>query len=474
MNFPGLLRAFWNDLPPQAPARWASLFLSFCVFTLLISLAATQAFLALAAAFYAVHLLQSRRDEQDHWAIKFPPVLLPLALFCLLTVISIFFSTDRVIGWFAVRKLVLFLIILLTVNLVVSRRHLGKLYAGLFFESALAAVVGSVQFVRQYQTVRALHPGRIYFYLTASRIRGFMGHWMNFGGQQMLVFLALAALLLLAARGRRPAVSPSGPAGRQALGGSALWWGILVLIGISIVLNSTRGVWLGCFVSTIYLVARWRARWLWALPVLVAVTYVASPSLLHKRLGSVEHPSADPSLSIRFEMWRNGLRMIRAHPWLGVGPDNIPEVYNSYLPPGVTAEIGYHDHLHNDYLQFAAERGVPCLAAWLWFMLALLSKMFGARKRLEGSSGPRGPSGKQDSDAQQPEDGVAGHGLQYRVRAHPVWVVDAAIACWLALMTEGFFEFNFGSSPVLMVFLFMISTPFAEALDPRRLASPNP
>ena len=35
--------------------------------------------------------------------------------------------------------------------------------------------------------------------MTLTRNHGFMGHWMNFGGQQMLVFAALLAFLLLSA-----------------------------------------------------------------------------------------------------------------------------------------------------------------------------------------------------------------------------------------------------------------------------------
>jgi hypothetical protein len=39
------------------------------------------------------------------------------------------------------------------------------------------------------------------------------------------------------------------------------------------------------------------------------------------------------------------------------------------------------------------------------------------------------------------------------------WVADAALAGWFAFFFEGFFEFNFGTSPVLMVFLFVMSAP---------------
>jgi O-antigen ligase len=132
-------------------------------------------------------------------------------------------------------------------------------------------------------------------------------------------------------------------------------------------------------------------------------------------------------------MWRVGWRMIQTHPFLGVGPNNIPETYTLYLPPGVNPIVGYREHLHNDYLQLGAERGVPCLLAWLWFMGALGWHTLRVRRRWI----------RDDSQ-----------------RAH-AWFADAAFACLLALLTEGCFEFNFGTSPVLMVFLFMVSAPFA-------------
>jgi len=88
--------------------------------------------------------------------------------------------------------------------------------------------------VVRYRHLRAVHPDRIYYYLTFERIHGFMGHWMNFGGQQMLVFAALVAFLLLAPRVKK------------------FWWIVLAIVALSIVLNFTRGVWLGCFVAAIY------------------------------------------------------------------------------------------------------------------------------------------------------------------------------------------------------------------------------
>ena len=422
-----------GELPRPRVGRWASIVFSLYVLTLQISIAASQTALAAAAVLYAVHLLK------DKPGLRFLPVKLPLGLFCIFSVLSIFWAVNPDAGWFAVRKLVLFVVWLLAVNLVVSARHLQRLLDALFLMASLTGLVAIVQFVLQYRDVRAHHPGEIYRYLESTRIHGFMGHWMNFGGQQMLVFAFLLAFLLLS-NVEKPQGWIASPALQHSdqnastqtqnpvssFRVSLLWWILFAPVVIAIVLNFTRGVWLGCFVATIYLVARWKPRALWAMPVLLALVYVAAPSLVRERIRLAVHPAQEPALSIRLEMWQVALRMIGAHPWAGVGPNNIEEVYNLYLPPGKTPEVGYHNHFHNDYLQFAAERGLPCLASWLWLVAALGWSIWKTRSRLSSQK----------------------------------WIADAALAAGLAILVEGCFEFNFGTSPVLMLFLFVTSTPF--------------
>ena len=402
-NLKELLRTVWQDLPAPRWARWASLFFSLSVLSFLISIAASQFLLALAGVCFAVHLVSDRPS------LRFPPVKAPLVLFCFLTIVAIFGAADPAVGWAVVRKFVLFAIMLLAANLVASRKHMMILYQGLFLVSGVAALVAAGQLVVRYAKVRELHPDQIYYQMAfEQRVTGFMGHWMQFGGQQMLVFAALAAFLLLG-RFRRP-----------------LWWGVCGLIAASIVFGLTRGVWLGAFAASVYLLARWKPRWIAVLPVLLLAGWLVAPSILRERVHNALNPSGDPALSIRLEMWQVGLRMIRAHPWLGVGPNNIVPEYPLYLPPGKSPIIGYHGHLHNNFLQLGAERGLPALAAWLWFMGALAWHFWRARRR-------------------------AG------------WMADAALAAWLAIIVEGFFEFNFGSSQVLMLFLFLASVPTAAA-----------
>lgn len=434
IDFRRQIDAAWQDLPGPGPLRWASFFFTLFALALLLSVAAAQVFFSCAGLCYAIDLIRRPRVPE------FPPIKLPLALFCILTVLSIGWAENPAVGWTAVRKLTLFLIILFAVNLITSRRHLVFIYRLMFVESALAGLVAAAQFVVQYRQMRAEHPAQFYYYMTLMRIHGFMGHWMTFGGQQMLIFIALAAYVMGAARNPTDelALSPPAPATAQhapkSRRATLFWWVILAMVFVSLVLNFTRGVWLGCAIALLYLVARWRMRLLWALPVGAMAIYLAAPSLLRERLQTLIHPSTDPAIAVRFEMWHVGLAMIRRHPLVGVGPNNINEVYLAYLPRGIVPVAAWHEHLHDVYLQLAAERGLPCFAAWLWLMGLLGWHSYRIRQKLA-------------------RDSVAG----------AIWIADACFAGWLAFVAEGFFEFNFGTTPVLMVFLLLVSVPFKLA-----------
>ena len=330
-------------------------------------------------------------------------------LFCLTTISSVLLSTNIGVGVFAIRKLVLFVVILLTANLIVSLPHLRFLLKGLFLEAGFVSLIAARQVFVQYLEARTLAPEELYFTMTYTRATGLMGHWMDFSGQQMLVLAILGAFCLW-----RP---------------KAKWIAVFGLVGVSVILSFTRGAWLGSAAAVGLLLTLKRPRLLWGIPVVALAAWLLAPSLVRERVASLLHPTSDLSISIRFEMFQVGWNMIRRHPGLGVGPNRVNEVYEEFLPEGMTPIQGYHAHLHNNPLQLAAERGLPCLFAWVWLMALWGWRIFGMRRRL-GDSG---------------------------------FIADGALAAWLALLLQGMFEFSFGSSEVLMLFLFLTTVPFVAA-----------
>jgi O-antigen ligase len=74
-------------------------------------------------------------------------------------------------------------------------------------------------------------------------------------------------------------------------------------------------------------------------------------------------------------MWQDGLRLIGQHPWFGVGMETIRNHWSEW---NIRAFTYFHDesHFHNDMIQIAVERGIPALAAWLWFVIAYVIFLF--------------------------------------------------------------------------------------------------
>jgi O-antigen ligase len=127
--------------------------------------------------------------------------------------------------------------------------------------------------------------------------------------------------------------------------------------------------------------------------------------------------------------------MIKAHPFLGVGPEQVGPQFESYVPSDVPRPLphGYYGHLHNIYYHYAAERGVPALLALLW----LLGRAFYDFVRtLRGSL---------DSECR--------------------WVLYAALAVLIAVMLSGYEEVNLGDSEVLAMFLAVVACGYVAVME---------
>lgn len=96
----------------------------------------------------------------------------------------------------------------------------------------------------------------------------------------------------------------------------------------------------------------------------------------------------------RFLIWRDSWHLIREHPWMGVGLGGygtVFQIYQSHLPDTLQTS-----HAHNDYLQLAAELGLPVATAlaalvwgYWWQTVRRLRRWSGSRKADEGREAGR-------------------------------------------------------------------------------------
>ena len=239
------------------------------------------------------------------------------------------------------------------------------------------------------------------------RPQGTLTHYMTYSGEIMLVVGAAVARLLFRREDR-------------------LWTALVMpVLLVALALTFTRSAWVGaCGAIGVLLVLKDR-RLLAALPVLVAVFIMLAPQPIIDRAYSMFDLN-DPTNRDRVAMAKAGLGMVRDHPVVGVGPNMVKEQYAAYRDPGAVEARPVH--LHNVPIQIAAERGLPALAIWLAFIALVAFDL------LKGLGTPR-------------------------TRA----LSAGGLAAVVAMLTAGLFEYNFGDSEFHMLFLVLITLPYAAA-----------
>jgi putative inorganic carbon (hco3(-)) transporter len=349
--------------------------------------------------------------------LRVPPCWVLLLVFIVGTLASLALSPDPAAGLSQVRKLYVFLIVVVTATALRSARDVVRTFLLCGVAGALSALWSFVEFWQRWHAARAL--GRqFYTYYIGDRTSGFMSHWMTFGGQMSIVALLLSAVLLWAPPRRR-----------------VLWWTAVALMVIALILSFTRGMWLAQIAGGLYLVARWRARLLLLIPVLLVVGFFAAPQPVRQRIRSMYQPHGDTDSNYhRLVTWRTGIEMVRAHPWFGVGPEMVGRDFRRYLPVvGPPLPVGWYGHLHNIYLQYAAERGIPILIAFLWLVGKVLRDWLLAARTAVGENAA---------------------------------VLHGCLAGLIAVLVGGVFEFNLGDSEVLMLFLALLACGYVA--EPQR------
>ncbi|MEP7367697.1 MAG: O-antigen ligase family protein [Acidobacteriota bacterium] len=363
----------------------------------LVSIAVCHSLLALAF----VALLIARRPQ------RIPPFWPALLFLLMWTLLAVAMSESPRTGWPAVRKFYCVLT-LITLTSTLSIEWARRLYIGLAVAGSASAAWSLVQFGHKWEKARAAGEPFYQSYV-GDRITGFMGHWMTFGGGMMIVLGVIAAWIFFSGERNKLWV----------------WWAAFVLISTAILLGFTRSIWPAAATSILYLLWFWK-RWTVAvLPVLIAVAIVLAPSPMRERIHSIWSPDQKLDSNQHREALRaTGWRMIAAHPLFGIGPEHTKPKFEQYLPDRYKPipVQWYYGHLHNIYLDFAAERGIPALIAFLAMVGWALRDFLRAVLRLA------------------PEE----HTRRM--------ILHGAVAGVLAILVGGLLERNLGDSEVLTLF----------------------
>ncbi len=376
---------------PAAPLERAALLvmLAFAA-TLQVSIAAADILLTIVVVLWLVLIVRNRER------MEVPAMFWPLAAYGVATIVAAVFAVDPPASLIRCKQLVLYVIVPLTYRLLRGRR--AALATDVIITvGALSATYGIIQYlILNYDNL-----GR--------RPQGTLGLYMTYSGLLMLVACAAVSRVIFARQHRA--------------------WAALVLPALLLALTFTftRSAWIGACVGIAILFLLRDFRLLGLLPIVLGAFLLFAPSALTARLYSTFSLS-DPSNVDRVAMMKSGWHIIKDDPLTGVGPDMIMQVYPHYRDK--TAVNERTPHLHNVPLQIAAERGVPALMVWIWFIVVLVRDFWRRRHSLYPS------------------------------------LSNTGLAVIGAMLAAGLFEYNFGDSEFLMLFLVLVTLPYAAEREP--------
>jgi O-antigen ligase len=374
---PGLERAtFW-------------LLLAF-VASLQISIAAAGVLLTATLAGWGAILIRGRV-----WPAA-PRFFLPLAVYAGATLVSTAFSVDPAASFADNKQLLLFLIVP-AVYEVARGRQAHLVIDVLVSVGAASAAYGIIQYgILQYDSLQ-LRPD------------GALTHYMTYSGALMLTLCAAVA--------------------RLVFGSGDRVWPALVMpaLVVALAVSLARNAWVGACVAVGLLLVLKDLRLTALLPIAIALVFALAPDSVTQRMITM-FDVQDTTNQDRLAMLEVGARIVATDPLTGVGPNMVPRVYAQHRPDYAVETV--NPHLHNVPMQIAAERGLPALAIWVWFVAALGTSLFRLFRR--------------EAERMLPA---------------------AALAAMVAMLSAGLFEYNFGDSEFLMLFLVIITLPFAAVRD---------
>jgi O-antigen ligase len=378
------------------------------LFLIDVSIAACYILLTLILVLFLLYLLRGG---------KFPP--LPFfcyffAAYIFFTLLASVFSVDRSASIRDNKELLIFLLIPIYIWLLDSWKRLRL---------SLWVVLASAVFSALAGIFTVWRKGLVHGIVLSDRLKGFTSHWMTYAGLLMLPFIFFSVRLLLRRQSKKQA--------------AIIATGLLVML-TAIAFSLTRNVWLGIAAALAIFLVFFKPKYFLALVPLFLILAFLAPAAVKSRVLSIVDLE-DESNRDRIYMAYSGVRIFQDHPWTGVGSNNIQKVIAGnearYRHP---QEKKINPHLHNNFLQIMAERGIFALVS---FILACVFIILPLLKLLKARSG------------------------EWRV------ITTGVLFVFIGFLVAGLFEYNFGDSEIKFILFFFLSLPFLKL--PEEVHAPN-
>jgi putative inorganic carbon (hco3(-)) transporter len=295
--------------------------------------------------------------------IEFSHMQLPLAIFLLCGIASIYGALDVII---ALKILIIFMMGA-SVYLVASQtvRSPDEVQAVLWAAAVSVGIIGAYtavsSMIEGVSSVQASAGGGSY-----DRAAELFGSPNLLGG---FLALAIPPIVALAASENH-------------------WWrrlsGYVLVIAamMGLAFTYSRGAWIGTAVGLLALLpVLKRGRLALGLALTVAILTTAGNVLV--RVQTVAAPGRDPAFISRQEIWHTALRLVAEHPLRGVGLGNFQVAYGNLMVPDlplIPYSLTLPEQAHNLFLNLAVEIGLVGAGAFAWLLAVALLRAWQVRR----------------------------------------------------------------------------------------------
>jgi len=206
------------------------------------------------------------------------------------------------------------------------------------------------------------------------------------GGAAVNPNVLAAALSPLLALGAAGGVWLAPARRRRWVGWAALaaWAALWLSDLLALIITGSRGAWAGLVVAALvagvwmlrpWAMQRWRAA---GLVVDLGLITAAVVVIVIWLLLLMQPTPSTLSMGGRVALWRAGLALIGDAPFTGVGLRGTMMALSTYV---YILHVGFISHVHNLYLELAAEQGLIGLFAWGFLVISAWAALVQARRR---------------------------------------------------------------------------------------------
>lgn len=355
--------------------------LCFMIFCLPFTKAGIEAFVWLAFFLWLLKRALGYRSDMFWGMVPQTELNIALGLFVAANVLATVFSVDHLLslrGFFG-KELKSLAVFFISVEILQSRGRLRLIVMSIVVAAILMTVDAGVQYFTGTDFLRKNE---------IARLRASFSNSNGFGGW-LAIMIPFMLGLWAACRPKKHQHNVMRVFGRKAA--RTFLFVLALLLGVCLVMTYSRGAWLGVAIGLVLMMgyalmaASLKIRIFSLVGVLcVGIVLLMLPQeakekmkaigrvkfraseTINQRLKSMVNIEVDSgSGSVRINLWKEALIILRDHPWFGCGLNTYARVAPRYR---ISPESGIYPH--NSYLQKAAETGSFGLLSFLFVLFA--------------------------------------------------------------------------------------------------------